>query len=80
MDLKTYFTAHDGRVNRAGKRMTKAAAECGVKPYYLYMVVMGHKPINAELATKIHMATQGACSRRELCPDFPWDEPTREAA
>ena len=80
MDLETYFTAHDGKPRRDGKRLMAIAAKAGIKPYYLYMVALGHKKCTPELATKLQVATQNAVSRRELCPDFPWDEPKREAA
>jgi DNA-binding transcriptional regulator YdaS (Cro superfamily) len=75
MDLKTYFTEHDGRVSRAGARLVDVAAKANTTPGYLYLIVLGHKPISPEFATALQIATDGQVSRRDLCPDFPWDEP-----
>jgi DNA-binding transcriptional regulator YdaS (Cro superfamily) len=75
MDLSTYFTAHDGRVTKNGAKLAEVARQAKVSSYYLYMVVSGHKPVSPQLATALQIATNGACTRRETCPEFPWDEP-----
>jgi hypothetical protein len=80
MDLRTFFTAHDGKITKTGAKLRAVAKTAEISPYYLYMIVSGHKPLSPELATRLQIATNGVCQRRETCPNFPWDEPGTETA
>ncbi|SEO76817.1 hypothetical protein SAMN02800692_2021 [Luteibacter sp. UNC138MFCol5.1] len=77
MDAKTYFVKQDGRLSREGKELRRVADFCEVSPYYLYMVVTGHKHPSPELAANLEHATHGQVDRRVTLPTFRWDAPTR---
>jgi DNA-binding transcriptional regulator YdaS (Cro superfamily) len=75
MDLRAYFESRDGKLTQDGKTFLAVARKCDVKPGYLYLVVLGHKKVTPDLANRLHTATNGDCNRRDLCPEFQWDEP-----
>lgn len=79
MDAKTYFVTHDGRLSREGAELGRVASFCDVTPYYLYMVVCGHKTPSPELAANLEHATQGVVDRRTTLPSFRWDAPGKAA-
>ncbi|MCQ4282581.1 helix-turn-helix domain-containing protein [Pseudomonas stutzeri] len=68
MDLATYTKS----LPRGEKQ--KLAARLGVAPTYLSRLISGQRGITAERAIQIERVTGGAVSRRDLCPDFPWQE------
>jgi DNA-binding transcriptional regulator YdaS (Cro superfamily) len=75
MELRAFFEARDGKLSQDGRTFLAVARKCEVKPGYLYLVVLGHKKVTPDLANGLHAATNGECNRRDLCPDFQWDEP-----
>ncbi|MFG3398687.1 transcriptional regulator [Streptomyces parvus] len=68
MDLATYTKS----LPRGEKQ--KLAARLGVAPTYLSRLISGQRGITAERAIQIERVTGGAVNRRDLCPDFPWQE------
>lgn len=77
MDAKTYFTKQDGKLTREGVELRRVADFCDVSPYYLYMVVAGHKKPSPDLAANLEHATKGAVDRRITLPEFRWDSPSK---
>ncbi|GAA0907565.1 hypothetical protein GCM10009552_15670 [Rothia nasimurium] len=77
MDAKTYFVKKDGRLSREGNELRRVADFCDVSPYYLYMVVTGHKTPSPELAANLEHATAGVVDRRVSLPAFRWDAPAK---
>lgn len=53
---------------------SQLARRLGVKPPTVYQWVNGERPVPAKRAVQIEGLTGGQISRRDLCPDFPWDE------
>lgn len=46
----------------------------GVKPPTVHQWLNDERPVPPARAIQIERATGGQVSRRELCPDFPWEE------
>ncbi|QAU22868.1 hypothetical protein EO087_01755 [Dyella sp. M7H15-1] len=80
MDAKTYFLQADGKLSRKCGELRRVAGLCKVTPYYLYMVISGHKTASPELAANLEHATKGQVDRRITLPDFPWDPPEHQKA
>jgi DNA-binding transcriptional regulator YdaS (Cro superfamily) len=70
MDLKTYLKQKDGKLSKEGSETRRLAEECGVTPYYLYMVALGHKKAGWLLCKAIERETSGVVRRRDLRPDI----------
>jgi DNA-binding transcriptional regulator YdaS (Cro superfamily) len=51
------------------------AAQLGVEPPTVNQWFNGKRPVPRARAIEIEQATNGGVSRRDLCPDFPWDSP-----
>ncbi|WP_421722398.1 transcriptional regulator [Alloalcanivorax xenomutans] len=50
------------------------ARVAGVKPPTVHQWLTGERPVPPARAAKIEVATDGAVTRRDLCPNFPWEE------
>ena len=50
------------------------ARAAGVKPPTVHQWLNDERPVPPARAIQIERATAGRVSRRDLCPDFPWEE------
>lgn len=53
---------------------SELARRLEVKPPTVHQWLHGQRPVPPKRASQIEGLTDGAVTRQELCPDFPWDE------
>lgn len=67
MKLKQYL-------KKTGTTQRQFAVRMGVTQGLVNQWISGLTKVGPERALEIEKATAGMVTRRELCPQFPWDE------